>query len=93
MAMWLTTAVWLGNRISLVSWWLGLTRPFCAVRTAGVAASGSTMKAPLALMRTLPGLVMVPSISSVEVIVRGRVRGSSSGGTPFGGNCWGAAAT
>jgi hypothetical protein len=36
------------------------------------------MNAPLTLILTLPGRVIVLSISSVEVIVLGRVRGTSS---------------
>lgn len=74
-AIWLTTAVWFGSRISLVSGCDGLTRPFaCAAPPpdAGVDVSGSTMKAPWTLILTLPGRLMVLSISSVDVIVRRR---------------------
>lgn len=71
MAMWLTTAVWLGSRMSLVSWWRGLEPLAWPLASAGVEESGSTMKAPLTLILTLPGLVMVLSISSVDVAVLG----------------------
>ena len=39
---------------------------------AGVADSWSTMKAPLTLIFTDPGRLIVLSISAVEVAVRGR---------------------
>lgn len=86
-AIWLTTAVWFGNRISLVSWCVGLPLPFplaALVPGAGVAVSGSTMKAPLKLILTLPGLNMVLSISSVEVMVLGLLRRPSSSWSSFG---------
>lgn len=63
MAMWLTTAVWLGSRISLVSWG-GDMRPFLPGVSAGEPGCESTMKAPSTLMRTAPGCMMVLSISS-----------------------------
>lgn len=66
MAMWLTTAVWFGSRMSFVSWpWLGDPRPLELVVLEGVEVpSPSTMKAPLTLMRTDPGWLSVVSRST-----------------------------
>lgn len=52
-----------------------LTFPFVG---AGVEVSGSTIKAPLTLILTLPGRMIVLSISSVEVMVRGLRLGSGA---------------
>lgn len=68
-AMWLTTAVWLGSRMSLV-WWSGEARPFKAW-AVGEDEPWSTIKAPLTLILTLPGWLMVLSISAVVVAVLG----------------------
>lgn len=88
--MWLTTAVWFGNRMSLVSGCVGLTRPLTEVRPpaaalvaeAGVAVSGSTMNAPWTLILTLPGRLMVLSISSVDVMVLSLRFGCEGGAGP-----------
>lgn len=63
--------------MSLVSGCVGLIRPLIELTApalapevdAGVAVSGSTIKAPLTLILTLPGRIMVLSISSVDVMV------------------------
>lgn len=65
MAIWLTTAVWFGNLMSLVWWWSG------DPRLLGVVESRSTMKAPWTLILTLPGCMIVLSISAVFVAVLG----------------------
>lgn len=70
-AMWLTTAVWLGSLISLVWWWSGEPLPPLKLWATGVAESCSTIKAPLTLILTLPGCIMVLSISAVVVAVLG----------------------
>lgn len=70
-AMWLTTAVWLGSRMSLVWWWSGDPLPPLKLWATGVAESCSTMKAPLTLILTLPGCIIVLSISAVVVAVLG----------------------
>lgn len=70
-AMWLTTAVWLGSLMSLVWWWSGDPLPPLKLWATGVAESCSTMNAPLTLILTLPGCIMVLSISAVVVAVLG----------------------
>lgn len=66
MAMWLTTAVWFGSRMSLVSC-DGEIRPLLHGVPVGDPGCESTMKAPSTLMRTAPGCMMVLSISSAEM--------------------------
>ncbi len=68
-----TTAWWLGSLMSWVWWWSGEPLPF-----AGVADSGSTIKAPLTLILTDPGWPIVLSISAVVVAVLGRANGAPS---------------
>lgn len=70
-AMWLTTAVWLGSLMSFVWWWSGDPLPPLKLWATGVAESCSTMNAPLTLILTLPGCIMVLSISAVVVAVLG----------------------
>jgi hypothetical protein len=64
-ATWLTTPSWCGSRISLVSYG-GVRRPFPLVPLLGDVDLESTMKAPLTLMRTEPGIRIALSTSSVD---------------------------
>lgn len=64
-AIWLTTAVWFGSLISVVSWFAPSTPD-----RFGEVESLSTIKAPSTLIFTEPGWLMVLSISAVFVRVR-----------------------
>lgn len=57
--------------MSLVWWWSGEPLPPLKLWATGVAESCSTIKAPLTLILTLPGCIMVLSISAVVVAVLG----------------------
>lgn len=57
--------------MSLVWWWSGEPLPPLKLWATGVAEPCSTIKAPLTLILTLPGCIMVLSISAVVVAVLG----------------------